>query len=423
MEVASTSKNNSAKRRKNSGKTPSITPPELQVVQDQDTSVDALQAFLEAFGEPDGMEVRVAEKVGGSRQLMQRYALNDFDPWKFAEEYGGGNYIALVHNAAGQYVGAKAFAVSPVIKGTLRATPASATPPASPAPNDKMLDVLVAMIGQQAQSQTAILTALIGRQPQQTGPSWDAVLGLLKDKQQTPLGEMFDVLERARGFVEVNGSDKADGPDLLAALTGLLGTLGGAGTSAKVAEAPKRRLILKRTTPPANTPPASADAGGAQSGAVDPAHGSSVTSPAASPPAPLKLAGTDSAASAAGADDDDETVAPPELVARSLCEIVTGRTLMTGGNYDPREFAAELADTFDDASLSDFLAGVQPGELFGAMIEHVPDALRGAVASEEAERQIGELEKALRELLDLDGSSGGGGDDESGAEGGGDAQG
>lgn len=368
--------------------------------------VDALSSFLEAFGEPDGFEVRVAEKVGGGRQLIGRYALLDFDPWTFAEQFGGGAYVALVHDGGGRYQGSKTFNVSSVVKGTLRtATPANATPPASSSSSDKLLDVMVAMIGQQAQSQTAILTALIGRPQPQSGPSWDSVLKLIGDRQQTPLGEMFDVLERAKAFAESGGggADAGEATSLISAITGILGALGKAEGAAPASPAtPKRRVLVRSRKPDSatataaaatpdtsETPPASpVPASAGEAAAVHDDHGAA---PERGEPAE------------ADDDGDDESVAPPETVARAICQMLIGAFLVGQGDIDPAEFAADLVETFDDASLTDFLAGVPDGYLVDAIMPHVPEQYRGMVITPESEWQIAEIESALRRaMLDAD---------------------
>lgn len=339
---------------------------------------DALQALLDGLDDPTGYEVCVFEVHGdGTRHMLARQGVSEFDPWAFGEQWGGGTYEMRLREVDTKRWGRqRRFHVSsrvPRRSATPATSPAAPTPAAAD-PSRDMLGLMMSLVQNQAQQQTAILTALIGR-PQQTTPLGELVQAaqLLTGRgQSSPIGELLEGVERIQKLTAAGGTatSASDEVELAKTLAPLIGEM-------------LRQQPAARAAAPAS-------AGGAGAVALPPASPASThaAAPSPRPAAPRTPREHAQAATASAAID-------------TLSAIIVRVGIDAGGAIDGgalERITAQALDAIDPDALGDMLDLVPRGHLPDYVLAATPAMLREQVAQHRDALQ--RIEAALRDDLD-----------------------
>lgn len=341
---------------------------------------DALQALLDGLNDPTGYEVCVFEiNNDGTRHMLARQGVSEFDPWAFGEQYGGGTYEMRLREVDTKRWGRqRRFTVSPRVPRRSTAPTAPAAQPAAvaaPDPSRDMLGLMMGLVQNQAQQQTAILTALIGR-PQTATPLGELVQAaqLLTGKgPSSPIGELLEGVERIQKMTAGgNSATTSDEVELAKTLAPLIGE-------------------MLRQPPARATAPTTA--GGVGVGALPPA------SPVAAPsPRPAASHGQAAAASAAS----HAEAAAASVAIDTLSAIIVRLGLDAGGTIDEGvsdRITAQALAGIDPDALADMLDLVPRGHLPDYLLAATPPMVREQVAQHRAALQ--RIEAALRDEDDV----------------------
>lgn len=345
-----------------------------------DDHEDALQQLLAGLDDPSGHEVCIFEREqDGTRRMLTRAGVADFDPWRFAEQYGGGDYEMRVREIdSKRWVRQRAFSVSRRVPRR-DAAPGQASPsPAAAAAPDNSRDMLALMMGlvqSQAQQQTAILTALIGR-PQNDPPiKLGDVAALIEATRaaEKPAGDMAGLVAAVKELHTLSGGISgaaSEDVELAKAFAPVIGQL----LQAQPQQQQQQRAAAL-TPPRANAP---TDAGGVAAGA----HA------AAQPASPQP---TDAPAPPLG---------PASAAVDTLAAIALRIGLDAGGALDSTaitRIAHQAAAAIDIEALAEAFAAIPAGELPRHVIAATP-----AMAREHMQQHVAalaQIETYLRELV------------------------
>lgn len=341
---------------------------------------DALQALLDGLDDPTGYEVCVFEiNPDGTRHMLARQGVSEFDPWAFGEQWGGGTYEMRLRDVDTKRWGRqRRFSVSARVprRSATPATPAAAPTPAAADPSRDMLGLMMSLVQNQAQQQTAILTALIGR-PQQTTPLGELVQAaqLLTGRgPSSPIGELLEGVERIQKLTAAGGNaaSASDEVELAKTLAPLIGEM-------------LRQQPAARAAAPTS-------AGGAGAVALPPA--SPAATHAAGPPSPPRTA-------APHTPREHAQAAAASAAIDTLSAIIVRVGIDAGGAIDGgalERITAQALDAIDPDALGDMLDLVPRGHLPDYVLAATPAMLREQVAQHRDALQ--RIEAALRDDLD-----------------------
>lgn len=368
---------------------------------DAGDGLDQLRAALDGLNDPSGYQVctyRVGDR--GDRHVLRVYGASEFDPFDFAQEWGGGDYLAQVRETVGKkFVTQRSFTVSPLIKARATGQPAALQTPAAAAPqaDSQVMNLMMTMLTQSMNQQTAVLTALIGR-PQAEGMTIKDVLPLITQKQGTAqdMAALMDVIERSRDMAaDAAPAVGGDGASWVMAVPAVLEFM------SKMADKPQPQSKPRPQQPPRKTVKNEAPQPSAQERDGSTSDRTSVPRSAptdAVPPPPPP------AASADDANTIDEPIKPDDVLD-TLMEIIVGVCAMTHAGRlppSPDTLARRVIGLIDPDALDECLAAIEPGTLASVLAARAPGDMKAMLTHATLAQQLNAFEIRLRELAEED---------------------